>query len=79
MLVVITDYEIGYMAVGVGLAVGYSMLYANGKNTGKKLQAMASIMSVLGILIAKYITFAYFLAKELATYPEYEGLDFWMF
>lgn len=76
LVVLATDYEIGYMALGVGALVGYSMLYASGKRGGKQLQIAAAVLSVVGVLLAKYMIFSYFLAKELATYSESAGTGF---
>lgn len=63
LIVRLTDYEIGFMAWGLGLAVGAGVaLFARGRR-GRALQIVAVGASVFGILVAKYFIFAYFLQQ----------------
>ncbi len=57
LIVIVTDYEIGYMAVGIGFLSGYGVvLFSSGKR-GLPLQVIAVASSILGIAIGKYVTF----------------------
>lgn len=75
--VILTEYEIGYAAIGIGVLVGYAVRYASGLKYGRSLQITASVLSFIGVLSGKYITFSYFLAQELSLYPEYFGVTFY--
>jgi len=65
IIVRLTDYEIGFMAWGLGLAVGAGVaLFARGRR-GRSLQVIAVGASVFGIVIAKYFIFVYFLQQTV--------------
>lgn len=51
-------YEIGYMAVGVGLLCGFAVVLV-GKGRGLWFQLTAVLSSLLSVLIAKYMIFFY--------------------
>jgi len=71
-MVVATNFEIGYAAVGVGFVVGYGVLLGARKKRGKNLQWIAVACSVLGLLLGKYFTIAHLIivnvedAKDLS-------------
>ena len=71
-MVVVTNFEIGYAAVGVGIVVGYGVLLGARKKRGRNLQWIALACSVLGLLLGKYFTIAHLIianvegAKELS-------------
>lgn len=60
VIVVLTDYEIGYMALGVGLVVGYLVLWGAGKKRSRSLQIVAAVCSALSIFAAQYLIFYYY-------------------
>ncbi len=62
---IVTKYEIGYLAIGVGAAVGYAILFSTKGKKGLPLQAIGIASSILGILIGKYVMF-YGLVREYA-------------
>lgn len=53
-----TDYEVGYIAVLVGWLAGKGAVLATGGAHGRPLQVAAVAASVLGLVTAKYVTFA---------------------
>jgi hypothetical protein len=63
LIVLLTDYEIGFMATGIGLLSGYAVLFFTQKK-GLPLQIVAVISSLAGILVGKYFTF-YSIVKEI--------------
>lgn len=64
-IVAITEYEIGFMAWGVGLITGYAVvLFSKGKR-GIPLQVIAVLASIFGIIIGKYFTFVNILKEEV--------------
>lgn len=62
-IVLWTDYEVGFMAVGIGLLAGYSVLLMSGKQRGAIYQIIAVLASLAGMFIGKYYMF-YGLAKK---------------
>ena len=71
-MVVATNYEIGYAAVGVGFVVGYGVLLGARKKRGKNLQWIALACSVLGLLLGKYFTIAHLI---IANVPDAKDLS----
>lgn len=63
-IVVVTDREIGYVALGLGWLVGLAIKFGTGGKVGMKLQVIAAGFSLFGIFIAKYFTFYYFVLKS---------------
>ncbi|HRQ64087.1 MAG TPA: hypothetical protein PKZ76_04350 [Xanthomonadaceae bacterium] len=60
-IVVFTDYEIGFVAWGIGLLAGAAVIgFARGRR-GVPLQIIAVVSGVLGIVAGKYFTFHHFL------------------
>jgi hypothetical protein len=62
LIVLATDYEIGFMATGIGLLSGYAVLFFTEKK-GLPLQIIAVVSSLAGILVGKYFTF-YSIVKD---------------
>lgn len=63
LIVIATDYEIGYMATGIGLLSGFAILFFTQKK-GLPLQIIAVVSALAGILVGKYFTF-YSIVKEM--------------
>ncbi|MEX0817599.1 MAG: hypothetical protein WD027_09140 [Gaiellales bacterium] len=63
LIVVSTDYEIGFAAVGIGLLSGFAVVLATRGRKGFPLQVVAVLSSLLGILVGKYLTY-YYLTRE---------------
>jgi hypothetical protein len=72
VLVVLTGYEIGYAAIGLGALSGIAVVLLSRGGSGTPFQAVAVLSSVLGICIGKYGYYFYYL-KEAVT-EEY-GLE----
>ncbi|MEK7449441.1 MAG: hypothetical protein AAB019_08155 [Planctomycetota bacterium] len=64
-LVILTGYEVGYVAIGVGALAGYGVYLAAGRKRGVTLQIIAAVVGITGILIGKYIAFYYFLKQYI--------------
>lgn len=54
LMVVLTNHEIGYAAVGVGYLSAYGVHLASGKKKGKELQWLAVLCAILGLAFGKY-------------------------
>lgn len=68
LIVILTNHEIGYVAIGVGILAGYAVYWASGKKRGMQLQLIASAASIVGILIGKYISFYHFYTQMVEGY-----------
>lgn len=74
LIVKVTDFEIGFMAVGVGLLCGYCVVLSSRGKKGIPYQACAISTSILGIVIGKYATTYFVLQGLLAEkYPQAVG------
>jgi len=59
LIVNLTDYEFGYMAVGLGFLTGYGVLLFSKGKRGLPFQIIAVVTAGLGILIGKYIIYVF--------------------
>ena len=75
LIVILTNYEIGYLAIGVGVVAGYGVYFASGKKGGPVLQILASISSIVGIVIGKYVTFYHFFRQGATEAAKEQGAD----
>jgi len=58
-LTVITEYEFGLLALGIGGLVGYTVVLFSKGQTTQIHQVIAVIASLIGILLGKYFIFSY--------------------
>ena len=59
-----SDYEVGILAWAIGFAVGSTVLVAASRRKGTELQAIAIGGALLGILLGKYLGFAFAVQEE---------------
>jgi hypothetical protein len=59
-----TEYEVGYVALGIGLLCGWAVGYFSSGGKGLVFQLIAIVCSVLGIFLGKYYGF-YVILKEI--------------
>ena len=64
-IVVLTDYEIGFAAWGIGFLAGFAVVLFTRGRKGLPLQVIAVAASILGILLGKYASYVYIL-KDVA-------------
>ena len=57
LILVITNYEIGYVAIGVGYLIGQAIHFGSGKKRGPGLQFLSVGVTLTTLLVAKYFTF----------------------
>lgn len=72
VVTVVTDSEIGFMAIGMGILVGAAMLLVTKKKKGLGLQVIGVIMSILGIALGKYLSVFYFMRQFYAEETGFE-------
>jgi hypothetical protein len=66
LIVILSDYEIGIAAWGIGFLVGFAVVRFAGGARGTPLQVVAVVSSLLGIVIGKYIWYAYFFKQTVS-------------
>ncbi|HKW44184.1 MAG TPA: hypothetical protein VJN22_00920 [Candidatus Eremiobacteraceae bacterium] len=64
VITVTTQFQIGWMAVGVGFLVGYAVQYL-GKGMGKEYQYVGALCALLGCLLGNYFVAVGFAAQSL--------------
>jgi hypothetical protein len=64
---VVTEYQIGFMAIGIGLLVGYAVQFV-GKGIQQSFGIVAAVMSLIGCVLGNVLTITYFVAlsEEMA-------------
>jgi hypothetical protein len=65
LVVILTEYEIGIAAWGIGFLAGFGVVRFAGGAKGTPLQVVAVISSLLGIVIGKYVSYAYFFKQAV--------------
>lgn len=75
-ITVATEYQIGWMAVGIGFLVGLAVR-AGGKGIDKIFGLVGAAMALLGCALGNLFTVAYFVAREtgVAVTEVLAGLD----
>ena len=68
LVTILTGYQIGFMAIGVGFLVGLSVQFA-GKGIDKIFGVMGAALALIGCLLGNYFTAVHFVAEA-------EGLGF---
>jgi len=63
VIVVLTDYEIGYLAVLVGFLAGLGVKFGAGGGHGVRLQWIAIAATIFGLIATKYFIFAHFFSS----------------
>jgi hypothetical protein len=69
LIIVLTEREIGFAAVGVGWAVAHAMRLASGGRRGPRLQKAAVGCSLLGLLLGKFFFVAHALRDMTENAP----------
>ena len=59
LIVVTTDYEIGFAALGIGILAGYAVVLATRGRKGLPHHVAAVVSSLLGIALGKYFTYVW--------------------
>lgn len=81
-LSVLTGYQIGYVAIGVGFIIGRAVIWGSGKKRGSSLQIMGAVITILTLLVSQYFTVLYYGRKYLlehkTEYPGYNGQMFFV-
>ena len=71
-LVIISGYEIGFAAIGIGFLSGFGVVLFSRGGAGTLFQVIAALTSVIGVVVGKYSYYWYYLKQ--AVVEEY-GMD----
>lgn len=63
-ITVVTEFQIGYMAVAVGFGVGYAVRYA-GRGLDKIFGIAGAVLALLGCLLGNFFSLVGFAAKSM--------------
>jgi hypothetical protein len=74
LIVKISDYEVGFVAWGIGFIAGTAVVLATRGAKGPRLQVIAVVAALLGILLGKYLSYAFVVQEELESFGESIGL-----
>ena len=69
-----TDYEVGIVAWGIGFTVGFAVERAAGGRRSADLQAIAIVTALIGVLIGKYLGFAFAVQEAEQQFGTQTGL-----
>lgn len=64
-VVIVTNYELGILAIGVGLLVAQAVIFGAGGRRGGDLQIISVVCIILAMALAQYMIVRHFLNKEL--------------
>ncbi len=74
LIVKISDYEVGFVAWGIGFLVGTAVVLATRGARGRHLQIVAVLLALVGILIGKYLSFALITQEDAESFGASIGL-----
>jgi hypothetical protein len=65
-VVVITKYQLGFIAVGVGWLVSIAVVFGSGRKRGPVLQAISVAITLIALAMSEYLIVRYSLSEFLA-------------
>jgi hypothetical protein len=74
LIVKISDYEVGFVAWGIGFVAGTAVVLVSGGAKSPRLQAIAVVSALLGILLGKYLSYAFVVQEQLKAFDQSIGL-----
>ena len=79
---ILTGYQIGYIAIGVGFLIGWAVVFGSGKKRGAVLQILSAVITLVTLFISEYfMTLYYFrqyMLKNNSEFPDYNGEMFFV-
>ena len=74
LIVKLSDYEVGFVAWGIGFIAGTAVVLAGRGAKGQRLQVIAVVSALLGILLGKYLSYAFVVQEQAESFGESIGL-----
>jgi hypothetical protein len=65
-VVVITEYQVGFIAVGVGWLVAMGVVLGSGRKRGRALQAISVAITLAALVVSEYLIVRHFAVELLA-------------
>ena len=65
-IVVVTQYQLGFIALGVGWLVGQAVVLGAGRQRGLRLQILSVAIALIAMIISEYLIVRHFVARALA-------------
>jgi len=65
-VVVITNFEVGIVAIAIGWLVGTAVMFGAGRKRGLILQIVAVLITLVALLFSEYLIVRHFVVKNLA-------------
>ena len=74
---ILTGYQIGYLAIGVGFLIGWAIVFGSGKKRGSVLQLMSAAITLVTLFTSQYFILLYYFRKYMlenpGEFPGYKG------
>ena len=64
LIVKISDYEVGIVAWGIGFVAGTAVVFATRGGKGPHLQVIAVVSALVGVLLGKYLSYAFVVQEQ---------------
>jgi hypothetical protein len=64
LIVKISDYEVGIVAWGIGFVAGTAVVFASRGAKGLPLQVIAVVSALIGVVLGKYLSYAFVVQEE---------------
>ena len=64
LIVKFSDYEVGIVAWGIGLIAGTAVVFATRGAKSRRLQVIAVLSALVGILLGKYLSYAFVIQEQ---------------
>ena len=74
LIVKISDYEVGIVAWGIGFVAGTAVVFATRGGKGQNLQVIAVLSALVGVLLGKYLSYAFVVQEQLKAFDQSIGL-----
>lgn len=74
LIVKASDYEVGIVAWGIGFIAGTAVVFATRGAKGLRLQVIAVVCALLGILLGKYLSYAFIVQEDAESFGQSIGL-----
>lgn len=65
-VVVVTDYELGIIAIAVGWLVAQAVMLGAGRKRGRRLQGLSLVITVVAMAFSEYLIVRHFIVQALA-------------
>lgn len=72
-LSILTGYQIGYVAIGVGFIIGWAVVIGSGNKRGMGLQLMSAVITLVTLFVSEYFITLHYILQYMLKLPGYSG------